>query len=504
MKFFPHRKIHSVKELSAFYKKLLDQVPDLIFEMLCENGLYSIVFAGDSINDIYEITVEQFKSDTDIVFRERIFPEDVCHILKSLEESKNNLTRWETEFRVQLPKKGTRWLRLLAKPELLENGNIIFYGRVSDITSAKEQELKLKISEERLKFALDAASEGLWDWDMKTNTTFFSGEAMKIIGRKKEDVIVPSEFWSSRVHPDDVKSRNAAKKKGLKKGATYESIYRIRTESGKYRWLLSRGQVVQFDENNNPVRAIGVHKDITKLKVKELELANTINIISSQNNRLSNFAHIVSHNLRSHAGNLRMLLDLFKNAPSEERKEMLEHLEGISDGLTVTVTHLKELVEIQTEIKLLKEKLNLRHYLKHILNILHNEIKKHGVVIEVNIPLDVTVNYNPAYLESILLNFTTNAIKYSNPKREPVLLYDFEIIDGVKVLSITDNGLGIDLKKHKTDLFGMYKTFHKNQNSRGIGLFITKNQIEAMGGRVEVYSEVNKGTTFKIFFNEED
>ena len=82
--------------------------------------------------------------------------------------------------------------------------------------------------------------------------------------------------------------------------------------------------------------------------------------------------------------------------------------------------------------------------------------------------------------------------------------YDFEIINGVKVLSISDNGLGIDLKKHKNALFGMYKTFHKNQNARGIGLFITKNQVEAMGGKIEVSSELNKGTTFKIYFDEED
>jgi signal transduction histidine kinase len=72
------------------------------------------------------------------------------------------------------------------------------------------------------------------------------------------------------------------------------------------------------------------------------------------------------------------------------------------------------------------------------------------------------------------------------------------------VLYISDNGLGLDLKKHKNALFGMYKTFHKHQNSRGIGLFITKNQVEAMGGKIKVYSEVNKGTTFKIYFNEEN
>ena len=85
-----------------------------------------------------------------------------------------------------------------------------------------------------------------------------------------------------------------------------------------------------------------------------------------------------------------------------------------------------------------------------------------------------------------------------------MLSYDYEIIDGYKVLSISDNGLGIDLKKHKNSLFGMYKTFHKNQNSRGIWLFITKNQVEAMGGKIEVSSEPDRGTTFKIFFNEED
>jgi signal transduction histidine kinase len=69
-------------------------------------------------------------------------------------------------------------------------------------------------------------------------------------------------------------------------------------------------------------------------------------------------------------------------------------------------------------------------------------------------------------------------------------------------LYIKDNGLGIDLEKHGNRLFGMYKTFHKNANARGLGLFITKNQIEAMNGMVEVESEVNVGTTFKITFHE--
>ena len=504
MKFSENVPLEDCSSINIIYRKLLDLAPDLLFKLVWKDGNYTLAFVNGAINQIYELTVEQMINDQGILLRERVLPKYHNLMRDTLQASRETLSKWDFEFEVSLPKQGLKWVRVIATPELCADGSICFYGRVCDITAQKVQEEKLQISEERFKFAIEAAGEGIWDWDMVNNTTYFSGHAMKILVRDEGDVTVSSDFWRSRIHPDDVKAREAAKRKGLRKDATYESIYRVRTEEGKYRWVLSRGRAVEFDKNGKPTRAIGVHKDITQFKQKELDLANTINIIGNQNNRLHNFAHIVSHNLRSHAGNLKMLLDLFKSAKKEEREEMLPHLEAISDGLTITISHLKDLVEIQTELKNEKTKLNLRHYLKNILNILHNEIKKHGVNIEINIPLDVTVTYNPAYLESILLNFTTNAIKYSSSDRQPMLSYDYEIIDGYKVLSISDNGLGIDLKKHKNSLFGMYKTFHKNQNSRGIGLFITKNQVEAMGGRIEVYSEPDKGTTFKVFFNEEE
>jgi PAS domain S-box-containing protein len=506
MKFVESTDSKDKEKLKKFYKKLLDQVPDVIFKMIYRTDDTNVVtFISERVNDIYELTVEEILKDADILFRERILPEDKEVITAALVKSNTTGVAWDPEFRVMLPKKGLRWLKLSAMPEPQADGSVHYFGRVTDITEMKEQELKLKKDQERMEFALDAASEGIWDWNIVTNMVHFTPETMKILGLEPKEITVPQSFWLDRIHPDDVIIREAAKKKGLKKNnISYESIYRVRTESGKYKWLLSRGRAVEFDENGKATRAIGIHKDITEMKEKEIELANTINIISSQNNRLSNFSHIVSHNLRSHAGNLKMLLDLLKSADEKEREEMLQHLEAISDGLSITISHLKELVEIQFEVKIVKEKLNLRSYLKNILNILHNEITKHGVTIEINIPLDVTVDYNPAYLESILLNFTTNAIKYSSTERKPMISYDFSITDGKKVLAVSDNGLGIDLKKHKNSLFGMYKTFHKHQNSRGIGLFITKNQVEAMGGRIEVTSEVNKGTTFKIYFNEED
>ena len=110
----------------------------------------------------------------------------------------------------------------------------------------------------------------------------------------------------------------------------------------------------------------------------------------------------------------------------------------------------------------------------------------------------------PAYLDSVLMNFITNAVKYKDPERDPIVKLSLEQCDNYTVLSITDNGLGIDLERYGEKLFGMYKTFHDNPDARGIGLYITKNQVEAMNGKITVSSNPGKGTTFNIHFNEKN
>lgn len=100
-----------------------------------------------------------------------------------------------------------------------------------------------------------------------------------------------------------------------------------------------------------------------------------------------------------------------------------------------------------------------------------------------------------------MLNFSTNAIKYAHPDRSPIIEFNFFIENGKKILTVTDNGLGIDLDKYGHLLFGMYKTFHNNENAQGIGLYITKIQIDAMKGEISIKSKVGVGTSFKIIFS---
>ena len=198
-----------------------------------------------------------------------------------------------------------------------------------------------------------------------------------------------------------------------------------------------------------------------------------------------------------------MLLNIIEEDKSlENLSENHSYLRSSSNALTQTIDHLKELVEIQTVLVNKKDNLNFNEFLEKTLDILADEICKNKVTINNTISKNETLTYNPAYLESILLNFTTNAIRYSHPDREPIISYSITNNENKKILKISDNGLGINLERHGKKLFGMYKTFHNHKDSRGIGLFITKNQIEAMGGSISVKSEVGVGTTFKIYFNE--
>lgn len=143
--------------------------------------------------------------------------------------------------------------------------------------------------------------------------------------------------------------------------------------------------------------------------------------------------------------------------------------------------------------------LNLYAYIEMALHNIIAMTQNTQATIYNEIDEDVYVKGIPAYLDSIILNFLTNAIKYRSKKRAPIIELKSEIEDDYVVFKIKDNGLGMDMEKYGKNIFEMYKTFHFNEDAIGIGLFITKNHIESLGGKVTVTSEVDVGTTFLVY-----
>ncbi len=255
-------------------------------------------------------------------------------------------------------------------------------------------------------------------------------------------------------------------------------------------------------ENGIVKGLVGISLDISDLKQKELELRDLINVTSLQNKKLVDFAHIISHNLRSHAANFAMLLEFLQNEVKEpEREKIVEMLITASDNLLETLDNLNEVVAISSNTNIEKKPVSLSMAINKVVQNLSDLLKTNHVKIECDIADGTFVNVVPDYLDNILSNFISNGVKYKDPLRTPVLKLHSKNINGHVVLSIEDNGLGIDLSVYGDKLFGMYKTFHNNKDARGIGLYITKNQIEAMNGKVGVESEVGVGTKFEIYFD---
>ena len=178
----------------------------------------------------------------------------------------------------------------------------------------------------------------------------------------------------------------------------------------------------------------------------------------------------------------------------------MHNLEKTAGILQQTITHLNEVVQVQTEISKSRSVLYFEEVFTGIVCILQASIDATGAVIKKDFSASPSIEYVPSYLESILLNLVSNALRYRHPERQPQILVKTFIHNNRIVLAVQDNGLGIDLEKYGAKLFGMYNTFHSNPESRGIGLFITKNQVEALGGTIQVESTPGYGASFRVVF----
>jgi signal transduction histidine kinase len=183
---------------------------------------------------------------------------------------------------------------------------------------------------------------------------------------------------------------------------------------------------------------------------------------------------------------------------AEDRNEIFAHIRSISASLNATIEHLNEIVKIQTEITNERSIIDFEILFINIQSAIKSNIEARDAHIEYDFSQCPQINYIPAYMESILQNLLTNALKYSHPDRQPVIkCYTLKDRNHIYLI-FEDNGIGIDLERYGNKIFGMYKTFHQNPDAKGIGLFITRNQVEALGGTIKVESTVNVGTKFTI------
>lgn len=367
-----------------------------------------------------------------------------------------------------------------------------------EIENRKIAENLANRSKEQIELILKSANIGLWEWDLRNNQKSFSGEWYQLMDLNPNTL--PSDFDPfTLIHPDDNEKAQSIFKENVSGSRnSTPTQFRIKKFNGEYIHVLSSSRVAM--ENGVVVKISGAIINIEDIKKKEAEILKISEELMQSNNELKKFAYIVSHNLRGPVVNIASLFNLIdQDQVDGENKVYLEKL-GISVfKLESTLNDLIDIVSHQNISKGAITVINFQHELDETIKSIESQINAAEATISADFGVRTLV-YSKQYFESILLNLFTNAIKYRSPDRKLEIAISTSETKEYLLLKVKDNGIGMDLKKNRDKIFGLYQRFSPQIEGKGIGLFIIKSHIESLKGKIEVESELNKGTTFSIYF----
>lgn len=390
------------------------------------------------------------------------------------------------------------WVNTIGRPKYKEGKCIRIIGTIQNIKNTLEQNLNPLGVQSNTYPLFEKVPFGLAIIDYSTGKFVdVNQHFLNLTNFKKE-------FFTNKHYTEFLKSnlkdKSTAIVKQLNNNGAFNPIkFAFKTNTNHTLNLKVSGSFLEDTTGKNILCTI---ENITSQTSLEKNLKKTISLSKEKNDQLLNFAHMVSHNLKTHATNFSLLLN-FLNAENgkSERSKLMTMLFSASDNLSETIKGLREIVEVKSSINEEKKVLSLNENIFLVEQNVAGLLKETKGKIINEIPDTVQIKALPAYLNSILTNCITNSIKYRRADKKPIIILSTEEDKNYTVLNIEDNGQGINLEKFGHKLFGLYNTFHRNKDSRGIGLYITKNQIEAMNGKIDAISTPGQGTTFKIYFN---
>jgi len=233
---------------------------------------------------------------------------------------------------------------------------------------------------------------------------------------------------------------------------------------------------------------------------KNSQLIETNEELIQHNNDLLQFSYTVSHNLRGPVASLIGLLNLIDRSDlNGENLAALDFLKKSVNSLDTTIKDLSTIIDIRNKISAVKHHVQFQQELEHVLTLLRKEISDNDVRVETHFDECPEIYSVKAMVNSILYNLISNAIKYRTTDRQPVIRVTTSREGDFARINVEDNGLGLDVARFREKLFGLYKRFHTHTEGKGLGLFLVKLQAEALGGRVDVQSELNQGTLFSVW-----
>jgi PAS domain S-box-containing protein len=384
---------------------------------------------------------------------------------------------------------------------------------VRDVTERRLQEQALYESEKRLELAIEGAALGLWDWNVQTGEHYVSQRWLTMLGYAPEDIEPNIRAWESLLHPEDREPTMHLLRTHFESELPYVAEFRLRTKSGDWVWICSRGKVVQCDAGGRPLRMLGIHLDMTRQKRAQLDLARAKEAAEAASRAKSNFLANMSHEIRTPMTAILGYLDVIaKGCPRHCDFSQIE----VATYADVVVRNANLLMQILNDIldlsRIEANKLQIdriacspRQVLGEVIELLkiRADAKELQLSLDCEGPIPETILSDPIRLRQILINLVGNAIKFteSGGVRLAVRILATPDAEPQLEVRVSDSGIGMSPAQVEK-LFQPFSQVDTSATRRfgglGLGLVISRRLAMLLGGDITVESAPGKGSTFTL------
>ncbi|UOQ71100.1 PAS domain-containing sensor histidine kinase [Hymenobacter cellulosilyticus] len=451
----------------------------------------------------YHYTGQTTELTTGDIFTALVHPDDQPEVRRSLRLALMHGRPWELQYRLRHHDGLYRWQISRGVPEYDAQGQALrWYGTLVDNHNQKELQNQLQRSEEQFRFMAESIPQIVWTTRPDGTLDYFNQRWTELTGRS---VAYGLEFgWTELLPPQNREQITANFMAGIRSGTDYEQESQLLSaQDGRYRWFLHRASPMR-DDAGNIIKWFGTSTDIDDFKQASQQLEARNQQLARTNADLDSFVYTASHDLTQPINNMAGIFEELTRTAyfrDPDAIQLIAMFERALQQIHQTIHDLSDVVQLQRRHALVPaEDVSLAALVEEVLGSIREQSTALGAEYSLDFTAVPTVRFVRPNLQSILYNLLSNALKYSEPGRPPRVQVSSCRQDGVPVLTVRDNGQGIDLERHGSQLFQLFRRFHEHVEGSGMGLYLVNRMVQLNGAWLEVDSQVGVGSTFRIYF----